>query len=354
MFAPMPRRLALALCTLAAALGPAASANASLFSRNVEEAPANLISLTFNDSAAEPNDVHFSHEGTEIVARESSAQLRQENCSGGAVEARCDATGVESFLIDTGSGDDLVDIDGLGALPFDTDVQLGPGADQVTVGSATRAKVDGDTGNDVLTGGPNADDLTGGDGNDRILGGDGNDALATGGGQDTVEGGAGNDTIYGSGQGVDHISCGPGEDKVFAEPRDVIAADCEVGRTVLVPPAKQFTAKVRADGTVLIPLGTLPERARLVVRLGTDPPQGQGSRVPLGSATHNGSAGSQRARVRLSKQGRRELRSRARIRVTAVVTVTTQAGKTSITDVTGHLALSKAIRKQFQREAKGH
>jgi hypothetical protein len=44
--------------------------------------------------------------------------------------------------------------------------------------------------------------------------------------------------------------------------------------------------------------------------------------------------------------------TRPRIRVTAVVRVTTAAGKTSPTDVTGHLALSKAVRKQFQREAR--
>jgi hypothetical protein len=351
MFASMPRRALLPL-TLAALLVPVAAAHASLFARNIEEAPANLISLTYNDSSDEVNDVTFTHEGTEIVARESSAQLRQENCAGGAVESRCDATGVESFAIDLGGAGDTIDLGGLGTLPFKTTVQLGAGNDHATVGGATKVEVDGDTGDDVLTGGPTADDLTGGEGDDRIIGGDGNDQLATGGGHDTVEGGAGDDTIYGSGSGVDHISCGPGDDKVFAEPRDIIAADCEKGRTVLVPPAKQFTAKVRADGRVRIPLGSMPERARLVVMLGTDPPQGQGSRVPIGSVTRSGTPGSQSALVHLTKRGRKAVSTRPRIRVTAVVRVTTTAGKTSTTDVTGHLELSKAVRKQFQREAR--
>ena len=214
--------------------GPVATAHAGLFSRNIEEAPANLISLTYNDAAGEDNQLAFAHEGNEVVARESSAQLRQENCAGGPVESRCDATGVESFLIDTGAGTDEVEVGLLGTLPFGTDVQLGAGNDRVTIGAAAKIKADGDTGDDVLTGGPLADDLTGGEGDDRILGGDGADQIATGGGRDVAEGGAGNDTIYGSGQGVDRISCGAGEDKVFAEPRDVIAPDCESGRTVLI------------------------------------------------------------------------------------------------------------------------
>src|SRR4051812_47265306 len=350
MFAAMPRSALLPL-NLPALLVPSAGASASILSRNVEEAPANLISLTYNDGSNQVNDVAFAHEGSEIVARESSAELRQENCTGGAVESRCDATGVESFGIDLGGAGDMIDLGGLGALPFKTTVQLGPGDDHATVGAATKVEVDGDTGDDVLTGGPNADDLTGGEGNDRIAGGDGDDQLATGGGRDTVDGGAGDDAIYGSGEGVDHISCGPGNDKVFAEPRDVIAPDCEKGRTVLVPPAKQFTAKVRADGRVLIPLGSMPEGARLVASLGPAPPQGQGSRVPIGSARKAGKAGTQSVRVHLTKSGRKAVSTRPRIRVTAVVRVTTSAGKTSITDVTGHLELSKAVRKQFQREA---
>ena len=118
-----------------------------------------------------------------------------------------------------------------------------------------------------------------------------------------------------------------------------------------MPPARIFSAKVRADGSVLIPLGSMPESARLVVSLGTDPPQGQGSRVPIGSARKAGKAGAQSVRVQLTKSGRKAVSTRPRVRVTAVVRVTTAAGKTSITDVTGHLELSKAVRKQFQREA---
>jgi Ca2+-binding RTX toxin-like protein len=46
--------------------------------------------------------------------------------------------------------------------------------------------------------------------------------------KDTFSGGGGNDTIYvDRGQTPDTVTCGAGTDKVFADPEDHVASDCE-------------------------------------------------------------------------------------------------------------------------------
>jgi Ca2+-binding RTX toxin-like protein len=119
--------------------------------------------------------------------------------------------------------------------------------------------VSGGAGNDVITG-TGTDTFDGGDGNDaissligngdQISGGNGDDGITTNGGGSFVDGGAGNDaigvgagggTVVDGGSGDDRISatnaplpersqtinCGPGNDTVFADPSDIVNADCE-------------------------------------------------------------------------------------------------------------------------------
>jgi Ca2+-binding RTX toxin-like protein len=64
--------------------------------------------------------------------------------------------------------------------------------------------LDGEAGNDLLTGGSGADTLTGGDGNDTINGGTGNDVLDAGAGNDILNTSLGNDTLT-TGDGADTI-----------------------------------------------------------------------------------------------------------------------------------------------------
>ncbi len=128
-------------------------------------------------------------------------------------------------------------------------------------------------GNDVLFGLGGGDNLLGGEGRDVVLGGNesrpqggdknlvggpGNDIVATGKGSDNAVGGEGNDYLFecclresskdtlsgGSGNDVidvwhkpafkDIVVCGDGFDYVLADPKDVVAPDCERVRILQV------------------------------------------------------------------------------------------------------------------------
>jgi Ca2+-binding RTX toxin-like protein len=60
-----------------------------------------------------------------------------------------------------------------------------------------------------------------------IRGGDGNDLLDGGGGIDLLSGQGGDDSITSRDGRTDVVSCGGGTDSVTADPRDVVARDCE-------------------------------------------------------------------------------------------------------------------------------
>ena len=102
-------------------------------------------------------------------------------------------------------GDDVEDING------------GQGAD-VIVGStsAILTNLDGDNGNDRITGGPGNDNLRGSNGDDVITGGDGNDSISGGNGLDAIDAGPGDDDIRSFFGDVepDVYSGGPGADRV--------------------------------------------------------------------------------------------------------------------------------------------
>jgi Ca2+-binding RTX toxin-like protein len=105
--------------------------------------------------------------------------------------------------------------------------------------------VDGEDGNDELHGGPGNDRMHGRNDDDTILGDEGDDYITGDRGIDTIDGGPGNDSIFGNldpdliqggdgddrinvvGGGSDNVACGTGIDTVFADPEDVVAADCE-------------------------------------------------------------------------------------------------------------------------------
>jgi Ca2+-binding RTX toxin-like protein len=126
----------------------------------------------------------------------------------------------------------------------------GPGDDDIFghVGGNT-VMATGGRGSDLVASNRPSSSLSGGRGDDDLLllgiaegtlrGGSGRDVLlvrTTLPGSHTLDGGSGNDTIDVSGDGAsDMVDCGSGDDVVYADPEDVIAADCE--RRLPGPPA---------------------------------------------------------------------------------------------------------------------
>ena len=106
---------------------------------------------------------------------------------------------------------------------FDLVVDAGAGDDTISVATTNLASVviDGDAGNDVITGSAEADTLDGGDGNDRVVGAQGGDTMAGGNGNDVLvwNPGDGSDTMDGD-AGADDIELngGNGAEQFAAAP----------------------------------------------------------------------------------------------------------------------------------------
>jgi Ca2+-binding RTX toxin-like protein len=126
------------------------------------------------------------------------------------------------------AGDQTVPADGT----FTVIVNGGSGNDAITVLAKTtelaRSRLNGDGGDDVLTGADSDETLNGGEGDDRLVAGRGNDAM---------NGGAGNDTlVWNQGDGSDRASGEAGNDvsEVNGAPTlgDVFILDPVIGGTV--------------------------------------------------------------------------------------------------------------------------
>lgn len=152
-----------------------------------------------------------------------------------------DVTGigtVETSTVNAGGGDDTVsgkEGGGLGA-DFPTALTIngevgndaltgGDGNDAISGGSGNDTvkggsggdMVDGGSGGDVVSGGAASDVVMGGAGSDRVKGGAADDTLDGGAGEDTLSGGGGPDTVNG-GDGDDRLEGGGGDDDVFGDP----------------------------------------------------------------------------------------------------------------------------------------
>jgi Ca2+-binding RTX toxin-like protein len=122
----------------------------------------------------------------------SAINISYTNVTGGNIQ------NVEAFYIQTGSGDDTLNLSAATGSPSYW------GNNQVFAGA----------GNDTVVGGSGADNLYGEDGNDNLSGGDGNDFLDAGAGNDILNGGAGNDDLLIDGLGSDSVDGGTGEDRL--------------------------------------------------------------------------------------------------------------------------------------------
>jgi hypothetical protein len=106
-----------------------------------------------------------------------------------------------------------------------TTVTGGPANDTIDCsGATTVTTINGNGGNDTITGNNLGDTINGGDGNDTMTGGTGNDTLNGGLGKDTISGLAGNDTLIGSGAdgSQDTLNGGDGTDNCQSPPEDII------------------------------------------------------------------------------------------------------------------------------------
>ncbi len=84
------------------------------------------------------------------------------------------------------------------------------------IGSRFNDLIEGDTGNNVLSGGAGDDDIFGDEGNDTLNGGAGNDDLFGDEGDDILNGGPGNDKLFSGETTVEDIlNGGTGDDELF-------------------------------------------------------------------------------------------------------------------------------------------
>ena len=122
---------------------------------------------------------------------------------------------IDSILVESAAGDDVVRIDGL-KLP--STIHGGPGSDRLTGGHGVD-RIDGGDGDDWINGRGGADRLDGGAGRDRLLGGSGHDRLLGGSESDSLTGNAGNDLLEGE-AGRDRLNGQSGHDRLIGGPGD--------------------------------------------------------------------------------------------------------------------------------------
>ena len=128
-------------------------------------------------------------------------------------------------------------------------LQVGPGSDDVLIGTREVDVIRGERGNDLVLGRSGADCLVGGAGKDRLRGQAGADRLDPGRGKDTAIGGGGNDVIVSVDGKRDVVRCGGGHDRVTVDKRDRVAASCE--RVVVRPIGGSVTSR-RVAGVVAL------------------------------------------------------------------------------------------------------
>lgn len=132
---------------------------------------------------------------SELIITQGTSSI---TIAGNGIEA-----GIESVVVNGGSGNDTItitDVDQVGTLVLT--VNGGSGADTISATGASlgnvRLAINGDLGDDTLTGSADADTISGGDGNDVISGEAGNDTLSGNADEDVISGGDGNDVVNGN------------------------------------------------------------------------------------------------------------------------------------------------------------
>ena len=142
------------------------------------------------------------------------------------------ANTVQQILVQGGDGANVIDLSGVrsalfnfssGGIGVQIDVNGNDGDDTITGSLDLDDTIAGGDGDDILTGGSGNNSLDGGDGNDSVNGGSGSDAITGEDGQDTLLGQDGNDTLIGGNghdsllghAGLDSLEGGHGLDTLF-------------------------------------------------------------------------------------------------------------------------------------------
>lgn len=227
------RRLAVAMAVTAAAI----------LAAPVIASPEGLIAIR---GAEQSSHLRLTVSGDNVVVHGYMYPAQPGGCSftQGRSDAVCPLAGVGSIEVDTGPGNDKVEV--LDPLPVPLTVHLGAGSDGFIGNSEpdtcysegtkkNRCITNG--GNDVcVTGQRNSDCFLGpgddvcihGAGSDGCWGGPGNDVCHMGPGMDGCHGGPGNDELYGGPQ-PDRLFGGPGRDYCNGGPGVGRSFDCETG-----------------------------------------------------------------------------------------------------------------------------
>jgi Ca2+-binding RTX toxin-like protein len=231
----------------------------------------------------------------------------------------------------------------------------GTGADTVTYAGASIAievKLDGKAGdgaageNDTVQ--SDVENVVGGSGDDKLTGNSDTNHLNGGPGRDTVRGEGGNDVLELRDGEPDSSSCGSGQDFLFAGPADGIPEDCE---TVTLanplappPPGTTLPLRVTKKPVEMTPEGLVRLRVRCTraVRARcqgsvTLTLAGRGARAAasassqvLGGALFRSRPGRlATVKVRMSRNGRRRVLRRRRLRCRASVSVRLPSGATT-------------------------
>jgi Ca2+-binding RTX toxin-like protein len=202
--------------------------------------------------------------------------------------------------------------------------------------------------------------LNGADGNDELYGGEGGDVLQGGAGRDTLRGESGDDSLDSLDGVVESPSCGEGNDSILSDPSDELSGDCEAvsfGVAPLPPgpapqPVRVAKKPVRVTSSGLAPLrlrcsgaarggcmGRVTLTALRDARPRTGRPASQASkRQVIGRGRFNVRRGRlATVKVRLSRNGRRRVIRRRRVRCKASVSVRQADG--SVRTVTGAVTL---------------
>lgn len=237
-------------------------------------------------------------------------------------------------------------------------------ADDGPVGGDDNVRTDvenltGGRASDTLTGSAGPNVLTGAEGNDTLRGLDGDDQLVGGSGRDTLEGDAGADSLHALDGAVDNSSCGGGHDFVLADPEDNLAGDCEtttlsntLAGPLPAPPAQPVRiarkpVEVSSSGLATLRLRCARDagarcsgRVTLIqARRGAKTSSRRRQRGVLGTASFSVRSGRvAKVKVRLSRNGRRRVMRKRRIRCRVSVAVRRRGGATTI--VNGAITLS--------------
>ncbi len=125
---------------------------------------------------------------------------------------------VEQIVLNTLGGSDRVNIGSINAIGT-TVLIVNTGTDNDVINATgaligdVRLQLNGDAGNDTITGSEGGDEIFGGTGNDVLNGRGGEDTIRGGDGDDTTNGDAGADSILGEG-GADQLNGGDGDDQI--------------------------------------------------------------------------------------------------------------------------------------------